>query len=148
MAPCGGQTSPSKSASDGIPCGVVIQRNLLDDLANRLAMPLATAGSKCKVPTALHPVIAAHGLRLQALAHYAAPMPAKLLRRPVDNLAALARALVATLDAVLSDVQHATVGFGGNAVTEIRFITAPYCLHKLPVLFGSVAPSARRTNWR
>jgi toxin CcdB len=41
---------------------------------------------------------------LDALAHYAAPLPARLLRRPVDNLATQASVLVSALDAVLSGV--------------------------------------------
>jgi toxin CcdB len=39
---------------------------------------------------------------LHALAHYAAPLPARLLKRPVDNVAAQASALVSAMDAVLS----------------------------------------------
>jgi toxin CcdB len=35
------------------------------------------------------------------LAHYAAPLPAKLLRRLLDNVALQASALVAAIDAVL-----------------------------------------------
>jgi len=49
-------------------------------------------------------VITVKGQRQHALAHYAAPLPAKLLRRPVENVAAQARALVAAMDAVLSGV--------------------------------------------
>jgi toxin CcdB len=40
--------------------------------------------------------------RLHALAHFAAPLPAKLLKRPVANVAAQASALVSAMDAVLS----------------------------------------------
>ena len=42
--------------------------------------------------------------RLHALAHYAAPLPAKALRRPVENVASQASALVSALDAVLSGI--------------------------------------------
>jgi len=42
------------------------------------------------------------GQRLYALAHFIAPLPANLLRHPVDNLADQARVLVAAADAVLS----------------------------------------------
>jgi toxin CcdB len=44
------------------------------------------------------------GQRLHALAHYAAPLPAKALRRPVENVAAQASALVSALAAVLSGI--------------------------------------------
>jgi len=56
------------------------------------------------VPTALCPVITVNGKRLHALAHFAAPLPAKILRRPVDNVAAQANALVSAIDAVLSGI--------------------------------------------
>jgi toxin CcdB len=96
--------NPSKSSADGIPYVVVIQSDLLDALATRMTMPLAKADGAIKVPTALCPVIVVKGLRLHALAHYAAPLPAKLLRRPVDNVAAQSSALVAAIDAVLSGI--------------------------------------------
>jgi toxin CcdB len=44
------------------------------------------------------------GQRLHALAHYAAPLPAKALRRRVENVASQASALVSALDAVLSGI--------------------------------------------
>jgi len=49
-------------------------------------------------------VITVNGKRLHALAHFAAPLPAKILRRPVDNVAAQANALVSAIDAVLSGI--------------------------------------------
>ena len=96
--------NPSRSGAEGIPYVVVIQSDLLDALATRLAVPLAELNFAGKVPTALCPVITVKGLRLHALAHYAAPLPAKLLRRPVDNVATQASALVAAIDSVLSGI--------------------------------------------
>jgi toxin CcdB len=96
--------NPSRSAADGIPYVVVIQRDLLDGLATRLTMPLAKPDTMGKVPTVLCPTINVNGQRLNALAHCAAPLPAKLLRSPVDNVAAQASALVAAMDAVLSGI--------------------------------------------
>jgi len=96
--------NPSSSAAAGIPYVVVIQSDLLDALATRLTMPLAVPDDAGKIPTALCPVITVKGKRLHALAHYAAPLPAKLLRRPVDNVASQASALVSALDAVLSGI--------------------------------------------
>lgn len=95
-------TNPSRSAAAGIPYVVVIQSDLLDALATRMTIPLAVPDTADKVPAALCPVITVKGKRLNALAHYAAPLPAKLLRRPVDNVATQASALVAAIDAVLS----------------------------------------------
>ncbi len=83
---------------------VVIQRDLLDALATRMTIPLAVPGSTRKVPAALCPMVVVKGRRYQALAHFAAPLPARLLRRPVENVAAQASALVAAIDAVLSGV--------------------------------------------
>lgn len=94
--------NPSRSASDGIPSVVVIQSDLLDALATRMTMPLAEPTANMRIPSALCPVITVNGRRLHALAHYAAPLPAKLLRRPVDNVAARASALVGAMGAVLS----------------------------------------------
>ena len=94
--------NPSRSASDGIPFVVVIQSDLLDALATRMTMPLAEPAANMRIPSALCPVITVNGRRLHALAHYAAPLPAKLLRGQVDNVAAQASALVGAMDAVLS----------------------------------------------
>jgi len=96
--------NPSNSAASGIPYVVVVQSDLLDALATRLAIPLTEFDVATKVPTSLCPVIVVKGQRFHALAHYAAPLPAKVLRRPVDNVAAQSSALVSAIDAVLSGV--------------------------------------------
>ena len=96
--------NPSVSAVSGIPYVVAIQSDLLDGLATRMTVPLAALDFTGKVPAALCPAITVKGQRLNALAHYAAPLPVKLLRRPVDNVAAQASALVAAMDVVLSGV--------------------------------------------
>jgi toxin CcdB len=97
-------TNPSGSAAAGIPSVVVVQSDLLDALATRLTMPLAVLDVATKVPTALCPVIMVKGQRLHALAHYAAALPANALRRPVENVASQASALISALDAVLSGI--------------------------------------------
>jgi len=94
--------NPSASAAHGIPYVVVVQSDLLDGLATRLTVPLATLDFAGRVPTTLCPVVTVKGQKLHALAHYAAPLPAKALRRPVANLAAMASVLVGAVDAVLS----------------------------------------------
>lgn len=103
-------TNPSGSAAEGVPYVVVVQSDLLDALATRLTMPLAVLDVATKVPTALCPVIMVKGQRLHALAHYAAPLPAKALRRPVENVASQASALVSALDAVLSGIWFVPIG--------------------------------------
>lgn len=96
--------NPSRSATEGIPFVVVIQSDLLEALPTRLTIPLATPTSIGKVPGTLCPVVVVEGQRLHALAHYAAPLPAKLLRRRVTNIGPQAPALVAAIDFVLSGV--------------------------------------------
>ena len=95
--------NPSRSAVDGFPYVVVIQSDLLDALPTRLVVPLALPeASPGRAPAALCPLITVDGQRLRVLAHYAAPLPARLLREPVSNLAAQSSTLVAAIDAVLS----------------------------------------------
>jgi len=96
--------NPSNSAKDGIPYVVVVQSDLLDALATRLVIPLAKLSFVGQVPAALCPAITVKGQLFNALAHYVAPLPVKQLRRPVDNVAAQASALVAAMDVVLSGV--------------------------------------------
>ncbi len=96
--------NPSASARNGIPYVVVIQSELLDTLSTRLTVPLATLAFAGKASTALCPTITVKGERLNALAHYAAPLPSKALRRPVDNVVAHASALAAAMDVALSGV--------------------------------------------
>ena len=96
--------NPSASASTGIPYVVVIQSDLLDALATRLTVPLAVFDAATRVPTALCPVITVKGQTLRALAHYAAPLPTRSLRKALANVSAQAGALIAAMDVVLSGV--------------------------------------------
>jgi toxin CcdB len=96
--------NPSNTRASGIPYVVVIQSDLLDALPTRLTIPLAERAFLGKVPGVLCPEVVIKGERLHALAHYAAPLPARLLRRPLGNLAAQASVLVAAMDAVLSGI--------------------------------------------
>lgn len=69
-----------------------------------MVVPRDLRDALVKVPTLLCPIIAVKGKRLHALAHYAAPLPAELLRRRIDNVAAQGSVLVSAMDAVLSGV--------------------------------------------
>ncbi|MFM8557252.1 MAG: CcdB family protein [Betaproteobacteria bacterium] len=62
---------------------MVIQSDLLYALPTRMTVPLAMFDADLKDPTGLNPITEVRGKRLLALAHYAAPLPAKLLRRPL-----------------------------------------------------------------
>ena len=95
--------NPSRSAAEGLPYVVVIQSDLLDALPTRLVVPLSLpVVSPGRAPAALCPLVTVNGQRLHALAHYAAPLQARLLRQPVGNLAAQSSTLVAAIDAALS----------------------------------------------
>jgi toxin CcdB len=96
--------NPSQSATQGIPFVVVIQSDLLDALPTRMTVPLALLDGTTRMPPALCPVITVQGRRLHALAHFAAPLPARTLRHPIDNVLAQSSALVAAIDAVLSGI--------------------------------------------
>ena len=61
-------------------------------------------GGRLKSCYTRDPVIMVKGQRLHAMAHGAAPLPARALQRPVDTVASQASALVSALDAVLSGV--------------------------------------------
>ncbi len=96
--------NPSRSADSGVPYVVVIQSDLLEGLATRLTIPLAIPDADIKAPPVLCPRIEVKGQSLLALTHFTAPLPAKLLRRPVANVAAYSSVLIAALDAVLTGV--------------------------------------------
>ncbi|MCU0763699.1 MAG: CcdB family protein [Hydrogenophaga sp.] len=96
--------NPSQRSGKDIPYVVVIQSDLLDGLATRLTIPLAIPDGDVKVPTVLCPVIVVKGKRLHALAHYAAPLPARELGLAVDNVATQANFLVSAMEAVLAGI--------------------------------------------
>ena len=96
--------NPSESADKGIPFVVVLQSDLLDALATRLVMPLATLDFADKVPEKLCPLVTVNGQKLRALAHYAAPVPVRSLRQMVGNLSSQSHLLIAAMDVVISGV--------------------------------------------
>ena len=96
--------NPSESTAHGIPYVVVVQSDLLDALATRMTMPLATVEFAKKSPDKLCPVVTVNGQRLHALAHYTAPLPTRSLQQVVGNLAPQASTLIAAMDVVVSGV--------------------------------------------
>ena len=96
--------NPSESATHGIPYVVVVQSDLLDALATRMTIPLATIEFAAKAPDKLCPLVTVNGQRLRALAHYTAPLPTRNLRKLVGNLSAQSSALIAAVDVVFSGV--------------------------------------------
>jgi toxin CcdB len=75
MAQFGVYANPSESAAHGIPYVVVVQSDLLDALATRMTIPLATVEFADKSPDKLCPIVIVNGQRLRALAHYTARYP-------------------------------------------------------------------------
>ena len=96
--------NPSSSAQHGMPYVVVVQSDLLEALATRLVIPLASHDFSDKTPEKLCPVITVKGQTLRALAHYAAPLPTRSLHKALANVSAQAGALIAAMDVVLSGV--------------------------------------------
>lgn len=94
--------NPSRSAAQGIPFVVVMQSDLLASLATRWVIPLATSDFTGAVPEKLCPLVTVQGQRLRALAHFAAPLPARQLKTAIDHISLQSAALVAALDVVLS----------------------------------------------
>ena len=97
-------SNPSESADKGMPYLVVLQSDLLDALATRLVIPLASFGFAENVPEKLCPLVTVNGQQLRALAHYAAPMPVRSLRQWVGNLSPQSHLLIAAMDVVISGV--------------------------------------------
>jgi toxin CcdB len=96
--------NPSRHSEQHMPYVVVIQSDLIDALATRLTVPLAVLDFSGQVPNTLCPAVTVNGQRFRAWAHFAAPLPAKLLKNPVCNVSNQASSLVAAMDVVLSGI--------------------------------------------
>lgn len=97
--------NPSAAQGEGFPYFVVIQNDQLDHLPTRLVMPLQRMAFAPKgMPRRLSQVVEVEGERLALAAHQCASWPAKLLKRPVLNIAAQSDAVRDALDAVVSGV--------------------------------------------
>jgi toxin CcdB len=97
--------NPSASQEEGFPYFVVIQSELLDHLPTRLVMPLQRLERAPKgMPRRLTQSVDVKGERLSLAAHQCAPWPARMLKRPVMNIAAQSDAIRDALDAVISGV--------------------------------------------
>ena len=70
--------NPSQSASNGIPYVVVMQSDLLESLATRMTIPLASIEFASKAPEKLCPTVFVNGQRLRALAHSPLRFPQKI----------------------------------------------------------------------
>lgn len=97
--------NPNPASRLAVPFVLDVQSGLIDSLPTRLVMPLSRVGAGlAKLPTNLCPVLEVEGEALSLMPHLAAPMSARLLRKPVVSLALSASAVSAAMDAVLSGV--------------------------------------------
>lgn len=95
--------NPQPASRASVPYIVDVQSSLIDQLATRLVMPLSRVGvDQPRLPTSLCPLIEIDGLALSLMPHLAAPIPAKLLKKPVASLAHRAGEFAKALDAVFS----------------------------------------------
>jgi toxin CcdB len=95
--------NPQPASREFVPYVLDVQSALIDKLATRLVMPLtrvdATVG---KLPVNLCPVVEITGETLSLQPHLAAPVAARLLKKPVISLRHRASEISSALDAVIS----------------------------------------------
>jgi len=95
--------NPQPASRQFVPYVVDVQSDLINQLATRLVMPLTRVGvGEAKLPINLCPSVEIDGEPLTLLAHMAAPVAARLLRKPVGSLHYRASEVSAALDAVIS----------------------------------------------
>lgn len=93
--------NPRLEARRTVPYVVDVQSGLLDHLSTRLVVPVFRVGAR-QAPVNLCPTVEMEGETLSLMPHLAAPLSARLLKKPVASLASRAGEVAAALDAVLS----------------------------------------------
>lgn len=95
--------NPQLASREFVPYVLDVQSDLINQLSTRLVMPLSRVGvGESKLPLSLCPPVEIDTESLLVLAHLAAPVPARLLRKPVCSLKHRASDLSAAMDAVIS----------------------------------------------
>ena len=95
--------NPQPGSRASVPYVIDVQSGLIDQLATRLVMPLSRVGvDQPRLPTSLCPMVDIEGEPLSLMPHLAAPIPARLLKKPVASLAHRASDVSTSLDAVIS----------------------------------------------
>jgi toxin CcdB len=95
--------NPNPDSRQAVPFVVDVQSGLIDTLPTRLVMPLSRVGAgQARLPLNLCPMLAISGEDLTLMPHLAAPVAARLLRKPVVSIASRASDISAALDAVVS----------------------------------------------
>lgn len=97
--------NPNRVQREGYPYLVTMQSDQLAHYSTRLVMPLARLeNTPAMLPRRLTQTVVVAGEALHLAAHLSAPLPERLLRRPVCSLRSQADALCDALDAVMSGV--------------------------------------------
>ncbi|MBA3595643.1 MAG: CcdB family protein [Pseudomonadota bacterium] len=95
--------NPQPASREFVPYVLDVQSELIDQLATRLVMPLSRVGvGAARLPLNLCLPVQIDAEDLIVLAHMAAPVPARLLKKPVASLRHRASEISAALDAVIS----------------------------------------------
>lgn len=97
--------NPRFASRSFVPYLVDVQSDLIDQLSTRLVMLLSRVGAtQPRLPSNLCPVVEVDDERLSLLAYMAAPVSARLLKKPVASLRYRASEISAALDAVASGI--------------------------------------------
>lgn len=95
--------NPQPGSRTSVPYVVDVQSGLIDQLATRLVMPLSRVGiEQSKLPTSLCPTIEIEGEPLSLMPHLAAPIPIRLLKKPIASVVHRASDVSTALDAAIS----------------------------------------------
>ena len=97
--------NPNLAQRAGFPYLVVLQNDQLDHLSTRFVMPLARLHRPpAHAPRRLAQVVSIDGEELHLAAHLCAPLPARLLRKPMATLESEASMLLDAIDAVIAGI--------------------------------------------
>jgi toxin CcdB len=95
--------NPQVASRQFVPYVVDVQSPLIDQLTTRLVMPLSRVGTdQPSLPHNLCPLVDLQGESLSLMAHLAAPVIARSLKKPVASLSHRVSELSAAMGAVLS----------------------------------------------
>ena len=95
--------NPQPASREFVPFVLDVQSPLIDKLTTRLVMPLTRVGmAAAKLPVNLCPTVEIGGEALSLQPHLSAPVPARLLKKPVTSLRHRASEISSALDAVIS----------------------------------------------
>lgn len=95
--------NPHPTSREFVPYVLDVQSDLIDQLPTRLVMPLSRVGvGEARLPPNLCLPVEIDAEPLILMAHLAAPLAARLLKKPVTSLRHRASEVSAAMDAVIS----------------------------------------------